>query len=318
MAPVVSFTRLNSESICNSVYAAGLISSLCLCREMDEDLDLDVHEPAHSSAAGVAGCSSPGSHTISSKPLIVVDGPNVYMHAHSTAISSVSASYSTAQRKGSMQRVLAVLEYWRSRGHPVLTFFPEYFLKKQTPAVLSEAAVTSAASGRAPTDADVVSYLSTLGVAVITPPRDVDDLYALEYARAAGAFVVSNDLFRDHVAASHVYSDAVVSEMQRWVDNFVIGYAFRGDVYLPNPAKARVAMVANVVHAEISPPPLVSSTYTRYQYLCAFVVAFRENYGDVFLFAVVLIRLLSDKLRKWLDLTGSVPRVQILCIHTTS
>ena len=39
---------------------------------------------------------------------------------------------------------------------------------------------------------------------VLTPPQDYDDSYCLSYARSHGGCVLSNDLYRDQLAAAQV------------------------------------------------------------------------------------------------------------------
>ena len=39
---------------------------------------------------------------------------------------------------------------------------------------------------------------------VLTPPQDYDDSYCISYARSHGGCVLSNDLYRDQLAAAPV------------------------------------------------------------------------------------------------------------------
>jgi hypothetical protein len=55
----------------------------------------------------------------------------------------------------------------------------------------------------------------------------------LRYARTHNGYVVSNDLFRDHVAKISDPRDK--RETRQWLKDHCISYTFVGDEFLPNP-----------------------------------------------------------------------------------
>ena len=57
---------------------------------------------------------------------------------------------------------------------------------------------------------------------------------ATRYAQTHGAYVVTNDMYRDHVQG--IVGDAAERERQRrWTKTHLISYTFVGDEFLPNP-----------------------------------------------------------------------------------
>ena len=70
------------------------------------------------------------------------------------------------------------------------------------------------------------------GRVAVTPARDEDDTYMLEYARSRGGYVLSNDLFREHLTSA---------ALREWAQGHVISYAWRGDELVPNPTASQRA-----------------------------------------------------------------------------
>jgi len=101
-------------------------------------------------------------------------------------------------------------------------------------------------------------------------PQDDDDLYVIEYARskdtaASPAFVVSNDMYRDHMQSYN--SDAAFAE---WLRSRLISYSFvADDDFMPNPgAMARLRQAAAPA-GSISDAPAASAYNQQYPAVAA-------------------------------------------------
>lgn len=57
------------------------------------------------------------------------------------------------------------------------------------------------------------------------------------YAQQHGGCVVTNDMYRDHVASFDKAGDRSTRDAQRaWTKTHLISYTFVGDEFLPNPS----------------------------------------------------------------------------------
>ena len=67
---------------------------------------------------------------------------------------------------------------------------------------------------------------------MLTPPQDYDDSYTIEYAkRHPPSFIVTNDLFRDHVN-KHTHNKR---QLRAWLKSHCMSFMFVGDEFVPNP-----------------------------------------------------------------------------------
>lgn len=64
-------------------------------------------------------------------------------------------------------------------------------------------------------------------------PQDYDDSYSIRYAMQRNGFVVTNDLYRDHV--KKIEDKQRKEEARRWLKGHCISFTFVGDEFLPNP-----------------------------------------------------------------------------------
>lgn len=70
----------------------------------------------------------------------------------------------------------------------------------------------------------------------LVPAVDSDDAYILNFARENNGFVISNDLYRDHIASLPVAS--VQLSMHVWLQENRCGYTFAGQQFVLNPCSA--------------------------------------------------------------------------------
>ena len=118
-----------------------------------------------------------------------------------------------------------------------------------------------------PDDVDYLLSLQQTGILCGTPPQDYDDSYCLSYARqkcekGQEAFIVSNDLFRDHIAhffkrkSQTVQDKSVVNQMmdleKRWLREHTVSYTFVVDEFQPNPDSALFELMQSGAFAATS------------------------------------------------------------------
>mmetsp|Transcript_20154 Transcript_20154/g.33962 ORF Transcript_20154/g.33962 Transcript_20154/m.33962 type:complete len:1454 (+) Transcript_20154:116-4477(+) len=156
-------------------------------------------------------------------PLIVVDAPNVAMRHGLNA-------------KFSCRGIQLALNFFRSAGHDVIAFLPDYYLNFERVGELRRLARLNIGDVRAaqlPDDIEVLQQLVQQGFVIGTPSQDYDDSYCITYAQKRGGYIISNDMYRDHV--KRIESKELREEARKWVKSHVISYTFVGDEFLPNP-----------------------------------------------------------------------------------
>jgi hypothetical protein len=155
--------------------------------------------------------------------LIVIDAPNVAMrHGKGKVFSCVGVE-------------LAV-KYFEALGHRVVAFIPDYMLQSDEERAQHEKEQGEALT--APKVPDNVALLGALvhqGVLIPTPPQDYDDSYSIQYAGLHNGFVVTNDLFRDHIVNMVGPRERKVA-MRAWLRAHQISYSWVRDEFLPNPS----------------------------------------------------------------------------------
>ncbi|POM79569.1 Hypothetical protein PHPALM_2721 [Phytophthora palmivora] len=118
--------------------------------------------------------------------LIVIDAPNVAMrHGKGKVFSSVGIE-------------LAV-NYFQALGHRVVAFIPDYMLQSDEERAKREEQGDVLTAAKIPDDVALLERLMLKGVLIPTPPQDYDDSYSIHYAGLHNGYVVTNDLFRDHI-----------------------------------------------------------------------------------------------------------------------
>ncbi|CAM9695559.1 unnamed protein product [Ectocarpus sp. 4 AP-2014] len=205
----------------------------------------DAHNPAKIARAGLGDGGAGGSGRSSSAgaaaggggamfgwprgaprsalPLVVIDVPNVAMR-HGL------------NKKFSCTGVQMAVEYFRTAGHRVLGFLPDYYLDLKRTNGLERAkklGVAEVKASRLPDDVQLLQRLVDDGLIVSTPPQDYDDSYCIKYAMARDGYVVTNDLYRDHVKGIEGRKKADAA--RRWIKSHSISYTFVGDEFFPNP-----------------------------------------------------------------------------------
>ncbi|KAJ0402075.1 hypothetical protein ATCC90586_000260 [Pythium insidiosum] len=143
-----------------------------------------------------------------------------------------------AMRHGQRQRFSArgiqlCASFFSGRGDRVVAFLPDYYV--ETDALRRFSSNSRRRRERvAPEDASILQDMMSAGVLVSTPAQDSDDIYCIHYARRHDAFVVTNDLFRDHI--SDMPGPRLrQQELREWIIAHRISYAWVGDEFMPYP-----------------------------------------------------------------------------------
>lgn len=139
-----------------------------------------------------------------STPLVVLDAANI---GWCYGIDSFDAT-----------GVCIALDYFRRLSVEVRAFIPAVYLRSKP---------TDGTRGNAVMITDEMEMLHSLAgseILTVVPTGDSDDAYILNYARDYNGFVVSNDLFQDHISNMQVKS--VQNSMAVWLQEHRCGYAF--------------------------------------------------------------------------------------------
>jgi hypothetical protein len=122
-------------------------------------------------------------------PLIVIDAANVAMRH---GLNS----------KFSCKGIKLAMEFFHRMGHPVIGFIPDYYLSFEKIGELRRVGLFNVGDvkvSKLPDDVSLLQQLVSTGHLISTPPQDYDDSYSIAYARSHGGYLVSNDMYRDHV-----------------------------------------------------------------------------------------------------------------------
>ncbi|RLN51918.1 hypothetical protein BBJ28_00002206 [Nothophytophthora sp. Chile5] len=153
--------------------------------------------------------------------LIVIDAPNVAMrHGKGKTFSCAGVE-------------LAV-QYFQALGHRVVAFMPDYMFQSDEERARRQEQGAVLTAAKIPDDVALLERLMHDGVLIPTPPQDYDDSYCIQYAGLHDGCVVTNDLFRDHVA-SMVGPRERKEAMRAWLRAHQISYSWVRNEFLPNP-----------------------------------------------------------------------------------
>ncbi|KAL3669530.1 hypothetical protein V7S43_004917 [Phytophthora oleae] len=153
--------------------------------------------------------------------LIVIDAPNVAMrHGKGKVFSCVGIE-------------LAV-SYFQALGHRVVAFIPDYMLQSDEERAEREEQGEILTAAKIPDDVALLERLVHKGVLIPTPPQDYDDSYSIQYAGLHNGYVVTNDLFRDHIVNMVGPRERKVA-MRAWLRAHQISYSWVKNEFLPNP-----------------------------------------------------------------------------------
>jgi hypothetical protein len=189
-------------------------------------------DAAHSKLSAAPASTPSPSSTSSSDRVVVLDAANIAMR-HGL------------QRRFSCRGIQLCAEHFIAQGDRVVAFLPDYCLDVDADGSFRRR-VAPSGGGRGggrrrltitPDDRVLLEILVDSGVVVLTPAMDSDDLYCIHYARRHDAFLVTNDLFRDHISETDG-PKARQTELRNWLQTRRISYTWVADEFLPNPNSA--------------------------------------------------------------------------------
>ncbi|ETV92653.1 hypothetical protein, variant [Aphanomyces invadans] len=118
-----------------------------------------------------------------------------------------------------VQRLEAALDYFQRRNVRCIAFAPRYWIDGNT--VFNDEESKK-----------VLQSLVNNDTLVLTPPQAHDDFYVIDYATKYDGYVVSNDMFRDHVMHKRRFNGHTLTV--DWVKARCIDFTFVGLEFLPN------------------------------------------------------------------------------------
>ncbi|KAG6962145.1 hypothetical protein JG688_00008745, partial [Phytophthora aleatoria] len=154
--------------------------------------------------------------------LIVIDAPNVAMRHGKGKIFSCAG-------------IELAVSYFQALGHRVVAFIPDYMLQSDEERAEREEQGEVLTAAKIPDDVALLERLMLKGVLIPTPPQDYDDSYSIQYAGLHNGYVVTNDLFRDHIVNMVGPRERKVA-MRAWLRAHQISYSWVRNEFLPNPS----------------------------------------------------------------------------------
>jgi leucyl-tRNA synthetase len=125
-------------------------------------------------------CSMEPLHDPRREIYVIIDGPNVVREGETPA---------------SMQKLVAAIAYFlvlqetKSRIK-CMAFVPNHWLNQKQ----------SENSELTPEDQEILQALAHQGHVALVPSQSHDDYYILDYAMEKDGYIVTNDMFRDHIS----------------------------------------------------------------------------------------------------------------------
>ncbi|ETI50968.1 hypothetical protein F441_05606 [Phytophthora nicotianae CJ01A1] len=153
--------------------------------------------------------------------LIVIDAPNVAMRHGKGKVFSCAG-------------IELAVNYFQALGHRVVAFIPDYMLQSDEERREREEQGEVLTASKIPDDVALLEHLMHKGVLIPTPPQDYDDSYSIQYAGLHNGYVVTNDLFRDHIVNMVGPRERKVA-MRVWLRAHQISYSWVRNEFLPNP-----------------------------------------------------------------------------------
>ncbi|KAL3661339.1 hypothetical protein V7S43_013543 [Phytophthora oleae] len=139
--------------------------------------------------------------------------------------------------KAHIPKLAAAIQYFRSLEpaagrYPVkcVAFVPNFWLNvKPTPG-----STGPRENGAMETDDWVLlNDLVQKDHVILTPSQAHDDFYVIDYAVKYDGFIVTNDMFRDHVSNKRAFHGKRLTT--NWVRSHCIDFTFVGNEFMPNP-----------------------------------------------------------------------------------
>ncbi|OQR93572.1 dnaJ-like subfamily C member 25-like [Achlya hypogyna] len=131
-----------------------------------------------------------------------------------------------------VQRLVSALDHFEALGVRVIAFAPGYWIRSKAPTPRTRPLSTVETEMDQRTEMALVQALVDQERVVLTPPQAHDDFFLIDYAMKHDGFIVSNDMFRDHVAKKMQFHGRNLTEA--WIRSRCITFTFVGTEFLPN------------------------------------------------------------------------------------
>lgn len=164
---------------------------------------------------------------------VVLDCANI---GYSFGEGNNNSTLSGSPKRFCVQGVELALKYFEERRVKTIAFLPSGLLRRKP--------TEGTGGANALMQTEELERLFTLvekGRITVVPAGDHDDCYILSYARNKGCFIVSNDLFSDHIRG---VDESVKLGMRLWISQNRCGYCFvNGHEFMISPDTALAAIV---------------------------------------------------------------------------
>jgi Zc3h12a-like Ribonuclease NYN domain len=132
-----------------------------------------------------------------------------------------------------------------SRTFSIVTFIPSKYIRKKP--VYNTSSRCYSNPMMETDDVDRLSDMMMKGLITLVPSGDNDDVYILAYARENHGYIVSNDLYADHVRG--INNISTKHAVRAWIEEYRCGYAFVGTdtdkEFMINPGSALYDVMNN-------------------------------------------------------------------------
>ncbi|KDO26818.1 hypothetical protein SPRG_08108 [Saprolegnia parasitica CBS 223.65] len=151
-----------------------------------------------------------------------------------------------------IDRLQSALDHFDALGVRVIAFAPGYWLRSKTSTPRTRQCSPEMENDQR-AEMALVQALVEAEKIVLTPPQAHDDFFMIDYAMKHNGYVVTNDMFRDHVAKKMQFHGRELTEA--WIRSNCITFTFVGTEFLPS-AEHTQRLGANTPRA----PQLLNST----------------------------------------------------------
>ncbi|ETW01542.1 hypothetical protein H310_06197 [Aphanomyces invadans] len=151
------------------------------------------------------------------QPLVVLDAANV-----ATVVRGAVR----------IQRLQSAIDHFERVGVRCIAFAPGYWTKSKAVTPRGRQQQSAEMELDQKSEMALVQQLVLAEKVVLTPPQAHDDLFIIDYAMKHDGFVLTNDMFRDHVANKMQFHGKELTEA--WVKSNCITFAFVGTEFLPS------------------------------------------------------------------------------------
>ncbi|EQC28684.1 hypothetical protein SDRG_13559 [Saprolegnia diclina VS20] len=128
-------------------------------------------------------------------------------------------------------RLQSALDHFDALGVRVIAFAPGYWLRSKTSTPRTRQCSAEMESDQR-AEMALVQALVEAEKIVLTPPQAHDDFFMIDYAMKHNGYVVTNDMFRDHVAKKMQFHGRELTEA--WIRANCITFTFVGTEFLPS------------------------------------------------------------------------------------